>query len=127
MINKILKYLSGFDGFKNKVISVDYDEFNKSDIVICPSASSETVKKYADGGEIKQFVFTLKMKTDFDFNETAVYILFKDLNRYMSENPIGDNILCFEILEQNHLKNRTAVYAEYEMKFRAIYLEERND
>lgn len=123
MIEKLKNYLSGFDGFFGKTISVDYDEFEKSDVIISPVPVAETVKKYADGGEIKQFVFCLRLKQDFGFGNNEAYHIFDELLKYMSDNFIMENALYFEVLESCYLKKSTAVYAEYEMKFRLIYTE----
>ena len=120
MIEKIKNYLNGFF---NKTISVDYDEFEKSDVIISPVPVVETVKKYADGGEIKQFVFCVDLKQDFNGENNEAYLIFDNLIKYMSDNLIMENALYFEVLESCHLKKSTAVYAEYEMKFRLIYTE----
>lgn len=100
---------------------MDCDEFETSDIVISPIPENTVVKKYTDGGEIRQFVFSVNLKTESSVSENRIYILAKDLEEYISKNSFSDNVLYFEILKSCHLKKATAAYAEYQMNLRLVY------
>ena len=121
MIYQIKEYLENFDSFKGKLISIDCDEFETSDVVISPIPEKVTVKKYADGGEIRQFVFSINLKTESSVSQNRIYILEKDLEAYISKNYFSDNVLYFEIIKSCHLKKATAAYAEYQMNLRLVY------
>lgn len=121
IIYRIKEYLEKFDGFKGKLVSVDCDEFETSEIVISPVPERAVIKKYADGGEIRQFVFSVNFKTESSFSQNRAYILEKDLEEYISKTYFADNVLYFEISESCHLKKATAAYAEYQMNLRLVY------
>ena len=124
MIYKLKEYFENFSGFDESKVTVDYENFEKNTVVLRPCAFDPVVKRYQDGGEIRQYIFTINFKTDYRIKDNSAYYLEKLLKDYINENPI-DGGLYFEVLESCHLKKVSASVAEYEMKLRYVY--ERNE
>lgn len=121
---------------KGKKLTVDCLGEKAHSCTIEPVPSGRTIKKYADGGELRQYVFVFATREYFDkdmqerLNTAGFYEKFADWIDAQNESgnlPVldeGKTSQSIEVLSSGYLYQVDAPKARYQIQLRLIYEKE---
>ena len=111
---------------ENRVINVDYLT-NELSYSIEPIPSDPYVKRFVDGGGIKQFQFAFTSKESYDASETVginqFYEQFSEWIELQNDSGIYPFAGCtgIEIMTSGYLFDSESASARYQIQLRVLY------
>ena len=105
-------------------------------VIIKTLPHKEVIKKYADGGTLKQYLFEICLRTSFDadFNEnTQIAVFMENLKNWFLDKKSVEKITLsdkncipieFEVVKTHGISNRDRSGAQHTVMVRFIYEQE---
>lgn len=114
-------------------VKINYLSHKPYSFSVSPVGGEETVKKYADGGCLKQLVFKLSARFPYDEEDSelvASAVFLEELSKWISEASEEGNLpvlsgkreaVALEVLSSGEMKKAETKTAVYELKARVLY------
>ena len=133
LIEALKKFFTSCPHFQGKDLEVDFLGKDSGSYSINPVECQPIIKKYASGGSLKQFVFTISGREDYDTADTEKNTAFYETIAEWIEKCDSKNILPelsngkvsqkIEVLTPGHLFSDDIKSAGYMLKCRLVYTE----
>lgn len=131
LIEALRNFFNSCPHFQDKSLEVDFLGKDSGSYSINPIECQPIIKKYASGGSLRQFVFTISGREDYDTADTEKNAAFYEmLNRWIEETD-SKNILPklsngkvsqkIEVITPGHIFSDDIKTAGYMLKCRLIY------